>query len=153
MRLTQVAVVPIVAALLAGGAHHQGTHQRIAAYAGCYSVVLTPWSHAFPRGEDSAAFTPPSVIRLDTSHTQGGRRLSPGIPALPSRRLGPRWRLLGPDTLELVWHNGFYGVVLQLAGDTARLRGRAITSTDNSPESNVMPTAEAVAARVRCSGY
>ncbi|MFO7894488.1 MAG: hypothetical protein R6U63_12200 [Longimicrobiales bacterium] len=140
--------------------------RNIVPVAGCYRLELGEWSP--PRGEGETAYpTPPERFELTAvrapNDPEGVR--AEGTPVMEMSRLllrsvidadplgiggppGAYWAPLGPDSLRLVWSNGFVGVALEVAvrGDT--LQGVARGSSDVSAPP--LPTAPARAVRVSC---
>ncbi len=136
---------------------------------GCYRLELGEWSP--PRGQGEGQYqTPPAVFELTDSigppagtvedrglaayHEQGRLLLRPLITpdddAMGGHPLA-YWMPVSPDSVRLVWSNGFIGVRVDLAvrGNIA-LEGQAVGSSDAVVEGHPNPTAAARAVRVNC---
>lgn len=123
---------------------------------GCYEVELSDWSAPFPSGW-TAAHEPPRVFRLDSQPLSGGYareghfQVHPNLPAFQDRSpIPPRWTSLEGDTTQVLWSNGFVGVVLLLQADGEAIHGKAIAFYDDEGGQG-SPTAAVTGRRVQCA--
>jgi hypothetical protein len=121
------------------------------AVAGCYALVLDPWTPALP---DTRYPTPPARIVLDTLPAEGRGafrvRPAPGTP--PGPHGSASWAPLpaSSDSLRILWSTGARGVEVRLRAAGGTLRGRAVAFTDEAP---LRASAGAVARRLEgCTG-
>lgn len=125
--------VGMVCGLLALGAACQPVHGQDPEWLGCYQVDRAGWDWAREH-EDSTQFQTPEVLQLlPTPRTYGppGFEVRPSIMSYQSADGG--WEAVAPDSLSILWSNGFTGILMKLgrAGDS--LVGTATAFTDNGP--------------------
>jgi hypothetical protein len=135
-------------------AHPAGAGAQALSHGGltgaCYDLSIGPWHPAQQLREDSIFVAPPSRVRFNTARSE--RRpdhfvllTAPG--ALPSVHRYAMWRLVGSDTVELIWSTGFSGLRMTLGGRPGELRGLAQAFWD-FPRTPLI--ADASARRVPC---
>jgi hypothetical protein len=118
---------------------------------GCYRLRLGTWSGPLPAAESLES--PPSVFALDSVPARRplpfGMRVRPMNPAYTTP-IGhePRWWRTGPDSVHVVWSNGFDGVELELRAHGRSLRGTARAFAGANGRRR--PRASAFATRVTC---
>jgi hypothetical protein len=113
----------------------------------CYALTLGDWSRRV--GDERSHYTPPETFQLLDSG-----RVTPTIPYSyrPERGVA-RWRQVAPDSLVIVWTNGFAQAVMGL-----RQRGEDFVGTLEaiSDAKTIPPSpprlAPASVRRVACSG-
>ena len=120
-------------ALLALGAASQPANAQDPEWSGCYQVDRGGWDWT-RENEDSTQFQTPEVLQLLPTPQTGSPRgfeVRPSIMSYDSARGG--WQALGPDSLSILWSNGFTGILMKVgrAGDS--LIGTATAFTDNGP--------------------
>lgn len=122
---------------------------------GCYRLHLGAWSGPLPAADSLE--TPPRIFALDsvpaTRPLSFGMRVRPRNPAhtTPIGR-EPRWWRAGPDSVYVVWSNGFDGVELKLRA-RGRGRARSLRGTAHAfagANRRQRPRAAIFAARVTC---
>jgi hypothetical protein len=118
---------------------------------GCYRLRLGTWSGPLPAAHSLE--TPPRLFALDSAPATRplpfGMRVRPLNPTFTTP-IGhePRWWRSGPDSVYVVWSNGFEGVELEL-----RARGRSLRGTAQAfAGANRLrrPRAAVFATRVTC---
>ena len=121
---------------------------------GCYDLAFGVWTPNVSLGEDSLYVAPPSRIELtDSPSVRYGKTDStrfvilPAPGALPSIHEFAYWSPNLPDSIRMVWTNGFSGVGLQLLATATGLEGTASSSWDFPREAQ---TARVTARRVSC---
>jgi hypothetical protein len=132
---------------------------RLPSWVGCYRLSIGSWSD----GLDSSRlpFIPPPVFRLDTTVRRsplgialGYMSASPPSPSAQRRYANPPgWDLLGRDSIQVFWGDGFVAVELRLGGVGQLVRtGAARVTSDVIDESRQAPHAVARAVQVGCDG-
>jgi hypothetical protein len=104
---------------------------------GCYDLTIGEWAPALPEGSPSWYVTPPPRIELtDTFAARHGvpdslrRAVTPAPGVMPSVHSMAFWSMPSPDTVALVWSNGFTGVRLRVGRTETGLAGNARSFTD-----------------------
>lgn len=123
----------IACAVLALCAASQPAHAQNPEWLGCYQVDRAGWEWT-RENEDSTQFQTPEVLQLLPTARTGrprGFEVRPSIMSYVSAPGG--WQALGPDSISILWSNGFTGILMNLgrAGDS--LIGTATAFTDNGP--------------------
>ncbi len=118
-------------ALTVGVPHAAGAQDP--SWLGCYQVDRDGWD--WPReNEDSTQFQPPEVLQLlpeIQADWPGGFEVRPSI---VSYWTAPgRWRALAPDSISIVWSNGYTGLLMEVGRLEDSLIGTLSAFTDNGP--------------------
>jgi len=130
---------------------------RLPRWVGCYRLWIGSWSDDLD--SSSLPFIPPPVFRLDTAVRRSPLGIALGYmsasPASPSakRRYAypPGWDLLGRDSIQVFWGDGFVAVELRLGAAGRQVRtGVARVTSDVIDESRQPPHAVVRAVRVGC---
>lgn len=144
-----------------------GAKHSAKGFAGCYRLILGPWSKVTPLGPHS----PTEIVRLDTTSIDNGidgsRAAARVAPADLARPTVPRsnwlrppfWRLIGSDSLVIVtWSTGTEAEVFYGHTVGTELRGMLRLTSDARPMDpktgrimwDVWPWARATARRAAC---
>ena len=131
--------------------------RRLPRWVGCYRLHLGAWSDGLDASQ--IRYAPPATFRLDTAV----RRSSLGIPlgfmtATPespnARYPGaypPGWDLLGRDSAQVFWSDGFHGTMLTLGHRNGTRTGVAEVTSDVIDPFDARPRALARASPVPCA--
>jgi hypothetical protein len=147
MRVVDVCILGAVMVTTSFGVRRLGAQDLT----GCYRLRLGAWSGRLPAADSLE--TPPRLFALDstpaTTPLPFGMRVEPPNPAhtTPVGR-EPRWWRTGPDSVYVVWSNGFDGVKLDLVTDGHALRG--IAQAFAGANGRQRPQARVLASRVVC---
>jgi len=126
------------AAVGATGCSAQGRQAPVSLDPGaeCYRLSFSEWSRD-SRAKDMAWMMPPTLLALTRQPTSGHaepgsfRILPDGNPALKGERMPfAYWRPTGPETVEVIWSNGFAGIRMTLRRQGHDLEGSAVTISD-----------------------
>lgn len=116
----------------------------------CYALELGEWRPPLMEGNEPYQ-TPPMEFVLHgsvgTSLFERGRRLVRPV-IQKGRTPSAFWEPLGSDSIQIVWTNGFAGVIMRLGPAPDGLRGTAIAFTDVLGRER--PTAAVMASRIDC---
>ena len=157
--LSSLASLGIVCALLLQASDLTPAERasRLPRWVGCYRLWIGSWSDDLD--SSSLPFIPPPVFRLDTAVRRSPLGIALGYmsasPASPSakRRYAypPGWDLLGRDSIQVFWGDGFVAVELRLGAAGRQVRtGVARVTSDVIDESRQPPHAVVRAVRVGC---
>jgi hypothetical protein len=149
-----LAVATMIALLLVSGGLAQEANQtsRIAAIAGCYAIELGPWlpDMGQNRSNDGIFLIPPDEITLTTT-SHGDRSthyvVRPALRVTPSVHKVMLWSATPPDTVEVIFSNGFSGFTVSVVPRGDILVGQAVSFWDFPRPSQ---KASAVLRRMSC---
>lgn len=137
---------------------HAAALARVRPWVGCYSLELGSWtlpdSTRPPRAEDVPAFTPPTIIQLDTVVENGQLRVLPRLAEGVGFDTG-YWYVGPGDQLTVAWpKSGWYATTFSVglvpAADDNVLQGRAAMRW-HARSSAPYPARSARAQKVTCS--
>jgi len=138
--------------------HSEAKEETPASFAGCYEVNLGRWLPWGFSGEGKDGFflvTPPSRIQLSLEQgTKGFEKdyflIRPIKGTAPGRGGPSYWLVQSNGRVDLIWNDGFTGVVLELEKHGDELRGWAHPHFDAVPL--ISHTARVTAQQIACEG-
>lgn len=147
----QVAFVSLLLASLPPSASGQQTVAD--PLVGCYTLELGSWDPPLQPG-NARYQIPPDTFQLTDEvgvgpFESGSLLVRPRIPY--GRTPRAYWEAVGPDSVRVIWTNGFAGVYLHLQRKEDALEGRAEAFTDvvgGAPP----PETDVVVWRIECKG-
>ena len=130
---------------------------RLPRWVGCYRLLIGSWSDDLDSSR--LPFIPPPAFRLDTTVRRSPLGIALGYmsasPASPSAQRPyanpPGWDLLGRDSIQVFWGDGFVAMELRLGAAGRLVRtGVAQVASDVIDESRQPPHAVVRAVQVGC---
>ena len=147
---TLIAAGPSLACHSPGVPSAQGASiNRVTGAAGCYALRLGAWRPKQWRPEPPSRFTLTTDVLILHHPPWRAFRAEPKTPDSNDPAHPPYWRLLPRDSLEVIWSNGLYGVLLRLRSSRVGLEGSAFGLSDIVGLQS--HTAEATAERITCT--
>ncbi len=147
----------ILAILLGGTETSAQVAGTVDPVVGCYAVEVGEWRPAMREGDEEYQI-PPDTVRLGSEPLAGSPTERPWMTVRPLIPEGPwgrspvaYWSRNGPDSLRIVWSNGYVGVRMSLRIiDDGRLEGVAATFSDARREGVPFPSTGATLTPVEC---